>query len=416
MNVRRRQQSITATRWPRRRFLGWAAALSASPLLAATDPVTPSEGFDKCIQDFMKERGTPGGALAVVKDRRLLYTRGYGWADRDQKLAVTPESLFRIASISKPITAVTILKLAEQNRLALDARVFELLRLEAHVPRGATLDPRWREVTLAQLLHHTGGWDSGKSRDPMFLGNEYLAKKFPELPPGSAWTVIAHQLTQPLDFDPGTRYAYSNFGYCLLGRVIEKLTGQSYETFVQQSVLAPGGIKRMRLGRSFAPAKGEVRYYHRKDQRATTAFNLEAMDSHGGWIASAVDLARFAAALDDPQRSPLLKAPSFATMYAPPPPPSWRKADGSLEDAYYGCGWSVRPVGNSGKANYWHAGSLPGTATLLVRRWDGFSWAVLFNQRSDDKNFPDSAIDPALHRAADSVTNWPTEDLFRRYS
>ena len=76
----------------------------------------------------------------------------------------------------------------------------------------------------------------------------------------------------------------------------------------------------------------------------------------------------------------------------------------------------MRPVGKSGKANYWHAGSLPGTATLLVRRWDGFSWAVLLNQRSEDKNLPDSAIDPALHRAADSVTSWPTEDLFSRYS
>src|SRR5207244_9123418 len=113
--------------------------------------------------------------------------------------------------------------------------------------------------------------------------------------------------------------------------------------FVQQSVLAPAGIKRMRLGRSFERADGEVRYYSKKDQRATTGFNLEAMDSHGGWVASAVDLARFAAALDDPQRSPLLKPPGFTTMYAPPPPPAWRKADGSLEDAYYGCGWSVRP-------------------------------------------------------------------------
>ena len=151
------------------------------------------------------------------------------------------------------------------------------------------------------------------------------------------------------------------------------------------------------------------------------AAKLVLLDTLGAIVAgSAMDenreLARFAAAVDDPQHSPLLKPSSFATMYAPPPPPAWRKPDGSLEDAYYGCGWSVRPVGKSGKANYWHAGSLPGTATLLVRRWDRFSWAVLFNQRSDDRHLPDSDIDPALHRAVDSVRAWPIDELFSRYS
>jgi hypothetical protein len=65
-----------------------------------------------------------------------------------------------------------------------------------------------------------------------------------------------------------------------------------------------------------------------------------------------------------------------------------------------------------GRANYWHTGSLPGTATLLVRRWDGLSWTALFNQRSEDKKLPDGDIDPALHRAADSVGDWPAHNLF----
>ncbi len=414
MKIERAQDRITP--WTRRRFLASAAVLCSAPLLAAQNSVIPSAAFDKCVEDFMKERDTPGGALAVVKDRRLVYARGYGWADRDQKLAATPDSLFRIASISKPITSVAVLKLAEEKKLTLDARVFELLALDAHVPKGATLDERWRRVTLDQLLHHTGGWDRDKSKDPMFIAKEYLAKKFPDLPAGSVWAVIRHQLGQPLDFDPGTRYAYSNFGYCLLGRVIEKVTGQPYERFVREAVLAPAGIKRTRLGRRVERAEGEVRYYIKNDDGAPEGVNLEAMDSHGGWISSAVDLARFAAALDDPRRSPLLKPSSFATMYAPPPPPAWRKKDGSLEDAYYGCGWLVRPVGRNGKANYWHNGELSGTATLLVRRWDGLGWAVLFNQRSKDKHLPDGAIDSALHRAADLVTDWPMEDLFSHYS
>jgi hypothetical protein len=72
-------------------------------------------------------------------------------------------------------------------------------------------------------------------------------------------------------------------------------------------------------------------------------------------------------------------------------------------------------VGKDGKANYWHTGSLPGTYTLLVRRHDGVSWAVLFNQRSEDDKLPDSDIDPALHRAADAVRQWPKFDLFANY-
>ena len=101
-------------------------------------------------------------------------------------------------------------------------------------------------------------------------------------------------------------------------------------------------------------------------------------------------------------------------MYDPPPPPVSRNRVNQLDDAYYGCGWMVRPIGQSRSANYWHNGSLPGTFALLVRRWDGLSWAVLFNQRSEDIKLPDAAIDRALHRAADSVTEWPNEDGFEK--
>ena len=118
----------------------------------------------------------------------------------------------------------------------------------------------------------------------------------------------------------------------------------------------------------------------------------------------------------DQARSPLLKAETIRQMYEPPAPPASRNSNGSLKDVFYACGWYVRPVGKPGKANYWHTGSLPGTRTLLARRWDGLSWAVLFNQRQEIPNLPDSAIDPALHRAADAVKEWPKEDLFPRHA
>jgi N-acyl-D-amino-acid deacylase len=374
------------------------------------------------MEQFMAPRKVPGGALAVVKDRRLVYARGYGWADREQREPARPDSLFRIASLSKPVTAVAVLQLVEQGKLSLEERALDLVQVEPFVPAGQTPDPRLRRITVRQLLQHTGGWDRDQSFDPMFRAVE-TAEALGVPRPARARDVIRYMLGQRLDFEPGARHAYSNFGYCVLGRIVEHVSGLTYEQQVRGQVLAPIAIQDMRVGASLAGgrAPGEVHYYTAKRAFGLNVFpappkkvpvpygtfHLEAMDAHGGWLASAVDLARFAAALDDPRRSSLLKPETFETMYAPPPPPAWRTADGKLQSHYYGCGWSVRPVGNEGRANYWHAGSLPGTFGLLVRRWDGVSWVVLFNQRSEQSKLPDGAIDSALHRAADAVTEWP---------
>jgi len=407
-----------------------AAALSSSGApgfsAALVKKTTVAAAFDPAMEAFMAARKVPGGALAVVKDRRLVHARGYGWADRDKKIPVNPGSLFRIASVSKPITAVAVLKLVEERKLDLDARAFDIVRLPPVLEAGRPPDARLSRVTIRQLLQHTGGWDRDKGYDPMFRPKR-IAEKTNTSSPASAQAVIRYMLGQPLDFDPGSRYAYSNFGYCVLGRVIEQISGRPYEVFVQENVLAPIGAGGARIGASLdgRQAPGEVRYYTTDNSLADDVFpggskkvpwpyggfHLEAMDAHGGWIASAVDLARFAAALDDPKRSPLLKTTISREMYAPPPPPVSREQGGALKDFWYGCGWSVRPV-RKDRANYWHNGSLPGTASLLVRREDGLSWAALFNQRSEDKKLPDGDIDPALHRAADSVNDWPAHNLF----
>ena len=381
--------------------------------------------FDQTMDEFMRARGVPGGSLAVLKDGRLVYARGYGYADRDARTPATPTTLFRLASISKPITAVTVLKLVEEGRLDLDARAFDLLKLQP-LP-GQTAAARMRSVTVGQLLHHTGGWDRDHSFDPMFRPRE-IARAAGTPPPAGPEAIIRYMLGKPLDFDPGTRFAYSNFGYCVLGRIIERVTGTPYEAHVKKAVLGPAGIRNMRIGSSLVSGPNETRYYTPRNQEVPSVFgeerrrvpqpyggfNLEAMDAHGGWIASAVDLARFAAALHDEHRSPLLKRESFPKLYAPPAPPVSRKEDGTLEATYYGCGWSVRPVANRG-ANYWHNGSLPGTNTWLVRRWDGLAWVALFNLRSEDRQLPDTAIDGALHRAAAQVKDWPTADLFAQF-
>jgi CubicO group peptidase (beta-lactamase class C family) len=377
-----------------------ASALQDAPSL---------KSFDDEMAAFLKKQGAPGGSLAVVKDGRLVCAKGYGLADVDEKKAAAPESLFRIASVSKPVTAVAVLALVQKSRLDLEAKAFALLGLKP----GEKGDPRLAEITVRHLLHHTGGWDRDKSGDPMFQSVE-IAEAEGKAPPADAAAIIRAMLGRPLDFDPGTRHAYSNFGYCVLGRILEKVTGESYEAAVKKLVLEPMGITRMRLGRSLLKdrAKDEVRYTQPNSKAARSVFSderdvpwpyggfcIEAMDAHGGWIASAVDLARFASSLGK-----VLDATSIATMFE-------RPAGLKPTVAYYGCGWMVRPVGDKGGLNTWHSGSLPGTNTLLVRRHDGLTWVALFNQRSKG----DGEIDGALHRAADAVTEWPKEDLFPRY-
>ena len=376
--------------------------------------------FDRVLTDLMRKWAIPGGALAVVKDGRLVLARGYGYADVDAKEVVRPDALFRIASVSKPITAVAVLRLAEQGRLDLDAKAFALLP-QLKPPASATnLDARLADITVRQLLSHLGGWDRDRSFDPMFRPTE-IAATLGTTAPAGAEDVIRYMLGRSLDFAPGARYAYSNFGYAVLGRVIEQGSGQRYDAYVTDQILRPMGITRMRLGRSLLRdrAAGEVRYYD--GNAATTSvfsdggqvpwpyggFHLEAMDAHGGWIASAVDLARFVTAVDGIATRPDLLGAATIQLMTERPPTVW---DGSA--FHYAAGWLVRPQ----EGNWWHNGSLPGTSALIVRAGNGLAWAVLFNARFmiSGSTF-EQEVDPAVWQAVSQVTAWPAHDLFSQY-
>ena len=343
----------------------------------------------------------------------------------ENRTPVEPDSLFRIASISKPITAVAVLQLVERGKLSLDDKAFGLLKLEPLLADGAKFDERLNDITIRQLLQHTAGFDREASIEPM-VGHisVEIAKTLGTAPPATTEQIIRYMLGRPLDFAPGERFAYSNFGYCVLGRMIEKLTGQNYEAYVRQQVLAPLGIRSMQIGKTLEGqrVRGEVKYYLHDNRQSPAvsgcilgkrvavpygAWCLEAMDAHGGWIASAIDLVRFAAAFDDPAKCKVLNEASIATMFARPA--------SETGERYYACGWSVVDRGNKGKPNHWHTGGLDGTSTLLVRRGDGLNWAVLFNAGRDEKGeFFCNKIDPLVHRAADEVQEWPDGDLFSR--
>ena len=379
--------------------------------------------IDQLMTGFLTEHKLPGAAVAVSRNGKIAFARGYGFADVENQAAVQPDSLFRIASISKPITAVAVLQLVEQKKLDLDASAFEVLKWEPHREPDRELDARLMKVTIRQLLQHTGGWDRDKSYDAMFRAVP-IARALGVAPPAKPEHVVRFMLGQPLDFEPGERYAYSNFGYCVLGRLIEHASGQSYECYVQEHVLRPLGICAMTIGRTRREGRwpNEVTYYpHEKTTGISVfaedlgqpvpppygAWHLEAMDSHGAWVASAIDLVKFAAAFDDLATCKLLKPSTIETMLARPSGAAGLDKDGKPKDAYYGCGWLVRPIANQLRPNMWHNGSLPGTSTILVHRFDGVTWAALFNSRGESPVAPSGLIDPLMQKTLNDVKQWP---------
>jgi N-acyl-D-amino-acid deacylase len=310
--------------------------------------------------------------------------------------------------------------LVEEGRLSLDDKAFSILGLKP--PAGVRVrDQRIFKITIRDLLDHSGGWNRTATFDPMFEPFQ-IAKALGVRSPPSKEQIIQYMLTQPLQFAPGTRYAYSNFGYLVLGRVIEKVTGQPYEDYVRANVLAPMGITDMRIGHTLLSGAfpNEVHYYDYPgagyaqsvfDSKSQVpwpygGFCLEDMDSHGGWVASAIDLVRFAASVDGAKPPAFLTSASVQMMTVRPPAPLWVGSDD-----WYALGWMVREP-TSGEFTWWHTGSLPGTMTEVVRAYDGIIWAALFNSQPQNSDQAFTDLDKDLWNARNQVTAWPSTDLF----
>jgi N-acyl-D-amino-acid deacylase len=408
--------------WPAFAEEGADLSPQSADLPATGENVAELAAFDDWMRAFLTMHGIPGGQLAIARGGRVLYARGFGYAEREAHAPVEPDSLFRIASVSKPITAAAVLLLMQRGKLKLTDKVDEILSIEPHLEPRAKPDERWRAITLEHCLSHTGGWDRDASFDPMFAYERVAKSLGVKLPIGTA-EIIRYMRGQALDFAPGERYAYSNFGYCLLGRVIEKLSGQPYETFVRDEVFAPLGVTAPRIGRSLREqrAEHEVCYYTYNDVQAMPVvglhagesgervplsyggWNQEALDAHGGWIASATDLAKFASALDDAAfaSKPLLTAESVQTMFAPH---ATINADTRI---HYGLGWVLGRDGSDERPLRAHGGALPCTAAALVKTHDGLNLAVLFNLGQDQEGFLGRGLDGALVRAVHQVKRWP---------
>ena len=404
-------------------------ALSLSLVGCASPPDTGPTGssaagvasLDQFMTRFIARWGGVGGSLAVAREGRLVYARGFGLADIEARQPVEPASLFRIGSVSKTFTAVGILALVEDGRLDLDTPAFGILSRLRPSP-GQAVDPRLAAITLRHLLTHTAGWDRALSGSPTSEGFGYTVASALGVPaPPDAEATIRYVMGRPLDFDPGSRYAYSNLGYLVLGRVIEEVSGRSYEEFMRETVLLPMGLARMRQGRTRLAerAPGEVHYYDFPGTALVRSvfpedrglvpysyggFYVEANDASGGWLASPVDLVRFASLLDG-RRGPAYLGPrTIESMVARPPYATW---DGS--SWWHGLGWVIQPDG--GGLSWSHNGSVWTDWTTLYRRGDGTCWAVSFNRHGSPDDDFQLDLYSGIDRALGEVVAWPNQDL-----
>ncbi|NBM17485.1 serine hydrolase [Streptomyces sp. GC420] len=347
------------------------------------------------VDVFMKKFDVPGLSLAIAHQGGLVYAQGFGLADKDTGEKVTPSSLFRIASVSKPITAVAIMRLMGEGRLQLSDAVFGAAGIlgttHGRQPYGAGVE----SVTIQNLLEHTAGpgW-SNERPDPMY--------EHPELNQEDLISWVLNERPLNNADGVGAEYKYSNFGYCLLGRVIETITGQRYDAYVRQNILAACGVTGMHLaGNTRADRRaGEVTYY---DQNGGDPYGIPVtrMDAHGGWLGNAVDLMRFAVRVDGFGSEPdILNSASIRVMTTPS---TAKNANG------YAKGWHV----NSATGTWIHLGMLEGTTAVLARTRHGMCWAALMNTRKSDsgdrgsldKN-TDVGIDKLMWDIHDQVDVW----------
>lgn len=364
----------------------------------------------------------PGASLAVAKDGRLVLAKGYGWADKERNEPVGPQTLFRMASINKTLTAVMILKLVEQGTLNLDRRVLPMLEKSGLKPASIG-DPRSGTITVRDLLQHRAGFDREISGDPFFQRRLWQVAVRQKSEPVTCEAIVKDSLEGRLDFNPGERVAYSNTGYCMLGKVIEAVSGESYPTLVSQRILMPAIGKAYRAGASGHSAPGETKYHPYLGERLQAgapglsnapvpspygSFSIENMQALGAWIATPSDVLKFFLTIDGARGNRLLSEASVRLMLEAPVFASGPSSAG----LYYGMGVKVTRDGNS--VNWWHDGAQPGVQTLALRAGQGYAWVVAFNMRPEPSKRAAFLRDfeQALRDAAHAVQHWPAGDLF----
>ncbi len=367
--------------------------------------------LDSLVESFMDKWGIVGASVAIAKDEKLLYAKGFGYADKERRTDVDTRHLFRIASVSKLITATAIMKLVENDSLQLDDKVFGREGILNDSIYWSFKDPRVKDITVKHLLEHSGGWDKRKG-DPVFRVHSIAYAMDKKLPIDLS-VIIEYVLKQRmLDFIPGEEVSYSNFGYALLGEIIAKKTGISYEEYVKSNILNPIGIYDFHLGHSLAGKRfqNEVKYYGLKNERKiVSSFGngelvpkfyggnpMETLGAAGAWIASPAEMVKFLVAIDGrPGKPDILSKESLEVM-------------ASNHEGTRPFGWT----GTTSDGFYWRTGTLSGTSALLIKQQNGLSWFFVMNTTPQyGARFP-VQINRTMLQGFSNIDKWPEYDLF----
>ena len=334
-------------------------------------------GFDRQVKDYMTAWGLKGVSLSVMRNDSLLYSKGYGWAD--DKEPMEPGHIMRMASVSKLITAVGIMILQERGQLTLKDQVFGPGGiLDDSLYNAVIADTLYSKITVEDLLRHKGGF-SKKGGDPMFSTRWIMMQNhWKEIPTKEQLTKV--QLSRPLNFEPGTWQEYSNYGYLALSMVIEKLSGMSYEDFIQENVLIPAGCVSFKIAGNYYADKhpGEVRYYVQKDDEPAEEFNnsgrkvprcyggnnVTGLLGAGAWVGSTPELALLVASIDGkPEVPDIISKESVAAMTE------------YFDPDTYSLGWNdTKPTGE-----WTRTGTFAGTSALVKYFPDGECWVFISN-------------------------------------
>ncbi|KAA2217201.1 serine hydrolase domain-containing protein [Maribacter flavus] len=330
------------------------------------------ENFEAQITSFMETYQVPGLQVAITKDEQLVYVKSFGYADVENQIPVTDNSLFRIASISKPITFISMLKLSEDGQVSLGSKVFGEDGVLGTEYGTLPYSPGILDISVNDLIEHRSGW----TNDPYDI-------MFDD--PSLSHQELFSEMIDNRRIDETPNYYYLNFGYCVLGRVIEKMSNETYEAYVQENILAPMGITEMKIGGNTLEERieNEVVYYPSTEGSFSPYdMNVTRMDAHGGWIASAKDLARFIVHIDRRSNVPDILPTNRLN----------------------------RPYFNY--FNWVHTGSLPGTSSVLSRHNDTFNYSVIMNKRSSNYETILNAVQSVINNEIDTRTTWPNVDLF----
>jgi len=368
----------------------WAAACGSGSSPAGPD-LPESEGFaavfDSLIVDFMTRHEIEAGVLGVMRDGEVVHERGYGWADRERSRPLGDDAMMRLASVTKPLTAALIHDLERDGLLSLDDRAFDVGQVGGGIldlaPFPELGDARLAEVTVGDLLRHEGGWDRDIAGDLTYREIDVAEAMGVGSPPGRERTV-RYILGQPLEFEPGSRSAYSNIGYLVLGMIAEEVSGASYLEALRARVLRPLGVPDgdLHLGRTFPGDRSPREPWYDSDQMVTNVFDPDGplvRRPAGGWdhearVGQGALVATPAAILAVLDRH-IVSGDEIGALRSGTEGASWRRN---------------------------HTGSLPGTNALARQRGDGVNYVVLFNRRPTSGTSYSSLFRTEMDRVLDS--------------